>query len=118
CGRAEMRLLRTAPARHRRSEEPAHPAVSDDRATALEAFEESVVGLRGGHFALLRLRSTHPPGLARPGLAPCSSSKRLPRRRRAGSLSLSRCGAGRCPLPPTSLAKRVNRLSQPTSGDG
>ena len=43
--------------------------------------------------ALLLLLSSvarHP----RPGLAPCSRRSRLPRRHRAGSLSLSRCGAG------------------------
>ena len=70
-------------------DERAHAAVADDRRAVLEAFDESV---RCGHWDLPSLDIL--PGLStRPGLAPCSGG-RLPRRLRAGSLSLSRCGAG------------------------
>src|SRR5207249_10708243 len=48
----------------------------------------------GGHLFSLVSLDIHPDPQARPGLAPCRWG-RLPRLLRAGSLSLSRCGAGR-----------------------
>src|SRR5688500_16613431 len=87
--RAEVRLLGGSEARDGARDERAHAAVADDRRTVLEALDESV-GCRHS----VSLRSTSSRALpTRPGLAPCSTG-RLPRRLRAGSLSLSRCGAG------------------------
>jgi len=94
-GRAEICLLGTAQPRHGARDQRTHPAVGHDRGPAAQALDELVRGLGFGHFALLPARSTHPPGLASPaGFGTLPSRSRLPRRHRAGSLSLSRCGTG------------------------
>src|SRR5207249_3395032 len=62
-GRPQVRLLRTAQARHRCGQQSAHSTVSDDRGSRFEPLLKTVPGLGlGGHYVSFRTRSTHPSG--------------------------------------------------------
>ena len=85
-----VRLLRRPQSWDSCSDERAHAAVADDRRPVPQALDEPVGCCHSVSPSLDIL-----PGSS-PGRAwHLALSRRLPRRRRAGSLSLSRCGAGR-----------------------
>src|SRR5204863_1372372 len=96
-GGAQVRLLGSPEPWHGCGQQCSHAAVADDRRPGLEPVEEAVTCLDwGGHLVSFRTRSTHPSGLARPGLAPCPEAG-CRRRHRAGSLGLLSMQSGTLP---------------------